>query len=105
MQLSLGLTPDDLDGLPPELLAELNITEADKFDGFVVRKIRAAGGIMSLDQLLIACWKERKELHKRALFNAKLYRMTRKGILWSVPNKKAVYTTDPEIGAGRKALA
>lgn len=103
-QLSLGLTPDDLEGLPPELIAELNITEADKFEGFVVRKIRDAGGVMTLDKLLIACWRERNEIHKRNLLNAKLYRMTRKGLIWTVPNKKAVYTSDPEIGTGAKAL-
>lgn len=103
-QLNLGLTPDDLEGLPPELIAELNITEADKFEGFVVRKIRDAGGVLTLDKLLIACWRERNEVHKRTLLNAKLYRMTRKGIIWTVPNKKAVYTTDPDIGSGAKAL-
>lgn len=103
-QLSLGLTPDDLDGLPPELIAELNITEADKFEGYVVRKIRDAGGVLTLDKLLIACWRERNEIHKRNLLNAKLYRMTRKGLIWTVPNKKAVYTTDPDIGSGVKAL-
>jgi hypothetical protein len=30
-----GLTPDDLEGLPPEVLAELNISPADKFESFI----------------------------------------------------------------------
>lgn len=100
----LALTPDDLEGLPEELLAELNITETDKFEGFVVRAVRAAGGVMTLDKLMIACWRERKEVVKRVAFNAKLYRMTRKGLLWTVPSRKGIYTTDRDIGEGRKTI-
>lgn len=99
-----GLSPDDLEGLPPEVMAELNITAADKFESFIVSKIRQAGGVLSLDKLIIACYRERGEVHKRNLLNAKLYRMTRKRLLWSVPKKKALYTVDPDIGSGAKAL-
>ena len=85
-------------------MAELNITAADKFESFIVSKIRQAGGVLSLDKLIIACYRERGEVHKRNLLNAKLYRMTRKRLLWSVPKKKALYTVDPDIGSGAKAL-
>lgn len=58
----------------------------------------------SLDKLIVACYRERKEVHKRALLNAKLYRMTRKGLIWGVPKKKALYTTDSAIGQGDKLI-
>lgn len=100
----LGLSPDDLEGLPPELLQQLNITDTDKFESFIVKAIKLAGGVMTLDKLLIAWWRESGEVIKRQQFNAKLYRMTRKKLLWAVPNKKGIYTTDREIGEGKKSI-
>lgn len=90
-----ALTPDDLAGLPEELLKELNISESDAQDMEILKLIDRSGGTMSLDKLLIAIYRQTGEIHKRPKLTARLYRMTQKGILWSVPKKKGVYTTTP----------
>lgn len=88
-----ALTPADLAGLPPELLAELNLSESDSQDLAILNMIGEAGGVMSLDKLIIALYRKTKEVHKRAKLTSRLYRMVQREVLFTVPKKKAVYTT------------
>lgn len=87
----LNLLPSDLEGLPPELVAELAISESDQADFQILAAVEANGGIASLDQILIRLFKTTGEIHKRSRLNSKLYRLSQKGMLKSVPGKKAVY--------------
>ena len=89
----LGLSPEELEGLPPELLEELNITEADRADFAVLSVLDEAGGVLSLDKLLIGLYRKTGEVHKRTQLNSRLYRMMQKGSVFSVPGKKGVYST------------
>jgi hypothetical protein len=97
---STALTPSDLAGLPPELLLELNLTDSDEQDLAILNIINGAGGTMSLDKLLIALYRQTKEVHKRAKLTARLYRMAQKEILFNVPKKKGVYSTQPQPKEG-----
>ena len=89
----LGLTPEEIDGLPPELLEELSITEADKADFAVIAVIDEAGGVLSLDKILIALYRKTGEVNKRANLNSRVYRLVNKGSLFNVPGRKGVYST------------
>jgi hypothetical protein len=89
------LTPSDLAGLPPELLEELGISESENQDLVIVNIIDAAGGVLSLDKLLIALYRQTGEVHKRQKLTARLYRMAQKKLLYSVPKKKGFYSTKP----------
>ena len=89
----LGLTPEEVDGLPPELLDELSISEADKADFALQVLVDDAGGVMSLDKMLIALYRKTGEGHKRASINARVYRMVTKGTMFNVPGRKGVYST------------
>ena len=95
-QLRLALVPDDLDGLPEELIQELSIASSDKSEFTILTLLREAGGIMSLDQILVGLFKQTKEIHKRSAVTNRLYRMSQKGLVFSVPSKKGVYA-DREI--------
>lgn len=88
-----ALTPADLAGLPPELLEQLNLSESDAQDMQIINVVNAAGGVMSLDKLLIAIYRQTGEVHKRPKLTARLYRMVQKGIIFTVPKKKGLYTT------------
>lgn len=88
-----ALRPEDLDGLPEDLLAELN---RDELEVKIQSVIKKAGGVMSLDRLMVALYREHGEVHKRRQLNQKLYRMVSKGGLYSVPRRKAVYSTAPQ---------
>lgn len=92
---NFSLSPEDIEGLPAELIEELNLSSSDEAEFEIVNIIKKNGGVLSLDQLLIALYKETGEIHKRKLLVSKLYRMTTKGLIFNVPNKRAVYSASP----------
>jgi hypothetical protein len=69
----LSLSPDDLAGLPPELLEQLNISEGDKLDITIVEIINEAGGTLLLDKILIGLYKKTNEVHQRAQIISRIY--------------------------------
>lgn len=93
------LTPVDVEGLPPELLKELNISESDQSEFDIVSLVKRNGGIMSLDHILIALYRETGVIHKRNLLTSKLYRMAKKELLYNVPGKRGVYSIEPMPGS------
>ena len=90
-QLSLCL--EDVQGLPPELLAELSISTSDWQEFDIITLINDAGGILTLDKILISLFKKTGEIHKRTVVNNRINRMMGKGLLFGVPNRKGVYST------------
>lgn len=102
----LSITPEHLKGLPQELIAQISISETDRFEANVAHLVgAAAGSTMLLDNIMIGLYLMTKETHQRQTLANKLYRMTKKGLLFSVPGRKGYYTTvrpenaeDSEIG-------
>ncbi len=90
MQLSLSF--EELSGLPQELIDEL--TGADKTEFAIVNAIDEAGGVISLDRLLVALYKKTGEILKREFLTSRLYRMAQKNLIFNVPGKKGVYSTE-----------
>ncbi len=90
----LALAPADYDGLEKDLLSELNITEGDKLDLVIVDLINAAGGMLILDKIIIGLFHLTGEKHQRVSMTARLYRMSKKNLVYSVPKRKGVYTTN-----------
>jgi hypothetical protein len=95
---ALTLRPQDLIGLPPELLKQLKISEGDKLEAVIVEVINDAGGTIILDKLLIALYRKTNEVHQRTTLVNRLYRMSQKDLVFSVPKKKGVYTTNAALG-------
>lgn len=96
---SLTLRPEDLTGLPPELLAQLNISETDKLEASIVEVVNEAGGTIILDKLIIGLYRKTGEVPIRQPLVNRLYRMSKKGLVFSVKGKKGIYTTNPALGA------
>lgn len=94
-QSQLALTPEDVQDLPAELLAELSISTADRVEFDIITLINEAGGVLTLDRILIGLYKKTKEIHKRPTLTSRLYRMGQKGLIGNVPNKKGYYSTTP----------
>jgi hypothetical protein len=90
---SIFLTYKDIEGLPEELLKELSLSEADKFEGTISRLIDEAGGVLSLDKILVGVYFKTKEILRRNILISRLYRMAQKDLIFSVPNRKGVYST------------
>jgi hypothetical protein len=89
-QLSLGF--DEIEDLPDELLQELSISDGDRIDYLIVRLIEEGGGVASLDRLLVGLYRATGEVLKRATLTSRIYRMSQKGLIFSVPGRKGVYS-------------
>lgn len=82
--------------LPDELLKELNVTKTDDFENQVFTLVKAAGGKADLDTILVGFYRRYGTVHQRRYMQNRLWRMTQKdGVLWSVPDKKGWYATEP----------
>lgn len=92
-RLKLALTPEDIEGLPDDVLKELSISDADKTEFAILGLMEEAGGIMSLDHLIIGLFKKTGEKHKRQTLTSRLYRMAQKEQVFSVPSRKGVYSS------------
>jgi hypothetical protein len=93
-QIQLSLSIEDVQGLPEELVQELSISDGDKTEFAIVNAIEEAGGIISLDRLLIALYKKTSEIHKRTYLTSRLARMAQKNAIYYVPGKKGIYSTE-----------
>ncbi len=91
----MSLTLEDVEGLPSELMQELSISDSDKLDFAIESIMNEAGGVLSLDKILIGLWKKTGEIHKRGNLTSRLYRMRQKGTIHAVPNKSGYYSTRP----------
>jgi hypothetical protein len=101
-QLRLSLGPDDIRGLPQDLLDELSVS-GDIVEFTIMEIIREMGGVASLDQLLVGLFRRTQEIHKRQNLTTRLYRMGQKNMVYNVPGKKGVYSleqlTEEQAGA------
>ena len=97
--LTTALPPEigDIHDLPQEVLDELSIATADKIDDQIVTVINAYGATATIDQILVGLYRKFKVGQKRRFLQNKLYRMS---MVWSVPGKKGVYTTEEPEDAG-----
>ena len=85
----------ELSGLPPELLKELS-SEMTRVDSDpLVQIIDARGGIASLDDILIDLYRKRGEVNKRTLLANRLYRLSKRHLVWIAPGRKGIYSTRP----------
>jgi hypothetical protein len=89
----IALTYEDVDGAPEDLLKELNLTEADKQDLLIEYLIAQAGGILSLDKIMVELYRRTREVPKRNTITSRLFRMATRGVIYNVPGKKGVYST------------
>lgn len=93
-EFQLTLFPEEVDGLPQELLAELSESALpDRGETLLLHVINDRGGIATLDQVLVGLYRKTGEVMKRTTLTSKLYRMTQKGTVFVVPSKKGVYST------------
>jgi hypothetical protein len=92
--IQLSLTMEDIEGLPAELIQELNLSTTDKTEFAITTAIEKAGGIITLSKLLIALYKDLGVIYKRNEISARMARMANKNIIYYVPGKKGVYSIE-----------
>lgn len=92
-QKRILLTHEEIENAPDELLRELNLTEVDKQELLIEYLIAQAGGVLSLDKIIVEIYSRTKEVPKRQAITARLFRMAARGMIYNVPGKKGVYST------------
>ena len=86
----------DLSDLPPELLKELSDSATKGETDVLVKIINERGGRATLDEILIDLFRKHGEVGKRTITGNKLYRLSKRGLVWALPGKKGIYTTKPD---------
>ena len=82
----------DLSDLPPEVVAQLNLSKIDELEQHMRDIIASANGKeVGLDQIIIELYRRHKIQQERRFIMNKLYRMGQKGIVQSVEGRKGVY--------------
>ncbi|MFN7902089.1 MAG: hypothetical protein ACK5O1_04560 [Holosporales bacterium] len=82
-----------LDGLPQELLDELQIAKTDELEDQILQVLREDyEGVANIDEILVALYKRFDTIQKRAFLSNKLYRMAKATLLKAVEKKKGVYS-------------
>jgi hypothetical protein len=87
------LSLEDIKDAPKELLEELNLSDTDKQEMLIEAILNDAGGTLSLDKILVELYKRTGQVHKRNVVISRLYRMGNRGLIYSLPGKKGVYST------------
>ena len=101
----------DLSDLPPELVKELTGIKVDDLEEQLFTIIKS-GDEVDLDAILIELFRRYRVVQTRKFLQNKLWRMVQKGIVYSVPKRKGVYTAserpdefDEILGSPSPALA
>ena len=85
----------DLSDLPAELVKELTGIKVDDLEEQLFTIIKS-GDEVDLDAILIELFRRFGVVQTRKFLQNKLWRMAQKGIIYSVPRRKGVYTaTEP----------
>ena len=82
----------DLSDLPPELVKELTGIKVDDLEQQLFTIIKSGGDEVDLDAILIELFRRFQVVQTRKFLQNKLWRMAQKGIVFSVPGRKGVYT-------------
>lgn len=84
----------DLSGLPPELLSELSVSQADVLEQQIHAVLDALGGSADLDQILIGLYRKYQVVQKRRFLQNKLWRMVRKGQVQKPKGARGLFHLD-----------
>lgn len=95
--VSGDLMPEDLDGLPEEVLQKLGLRPSDRQEFLITEIIRDLGGAAIITKIMVELYKRmtddqaRSEFPDRKEFGAKIYRMTHKNLISASTNGKGWY--------------
>lgn len=85
------LLPEDLEGLPPEILDKLGLKESDKQELLIIEILKDLGGAACLSKIFVEMYKRSGDAPERLALGAKLYRMASKDQIKSSNKGKGWY--------------
>lgn len=93
-------TLGDVSDLPPELIRELSLPKTDELEDQILVVMRACEGDAGLDQVLVGLYRKFGVAQTRRFIQNKLYRMSKKELVYQVAGERAVYSLEPQFGSG-----
>ena len=97
-------TPADLSDLPPELLEQLSAGAKKVDTDVLVQVINGRDGTASLDDILIDLYRKHRQVETRAVVSNRLYRLSKRNMVWAVPGRKGVYTTTAPVDGPQEII-
>lgn len=92
---NVGKRIGDLQDLPEELKAQLQLSKLDALEEQILSVIKNRyDGVANIDEVLVGLFRDHNVVQKRVLVASRLYRMGKDKLLYPVPKKKGVYATD-----------
>jgi hypothetical protein len=82
-QLAGELSPEDLEGLPDDILNKLGLRTSETQELLIKRILKRLGGAATIPKICVEIYKETGDTPDRNTLGAKLYRMSLKGSLKS----------------------
>ena len=90
-QLAGELSPEDLEGLPVDIINKLEIRSSDNQEWLIMQILTELGGAAVTPKIGVEIYKKTGDMPSRKFLRAKLYRMSAKGILKSSSRGKSWY--------------
>lgn len=92
MNLDLvGKRLKNLNGLPKELLEELQCTKIDPLESEIIDAIHIMQGAANVDEILVGLYRATRQIHPRKFIANKLFRMSRDGLIQTVKGRRGIY--------------
>ena len=89
----VGSRIGDTSDLPEEVMKQLASAQMDDLESKVIQTLKSRyEGIANLDEIIVGLYRDFQYIpDDRRKLNNKLYRMSKRGLLESVPKRKGVY--------------
>lgn len=93
-EIKVGSRIGNIDELPEAIRAQLVSFQMDELEAQILDLLNDnLDRVATIDEILVGLWRAHGVAHQRDQLANKIYRMTRKEQLYSVPGKKGVYST------------
>jgi hypothetical protein len=83
----------DISDLPEEIKEQLALAQVDEMEKRIIHTLETRyGGVANLDEIIVGLYRDFRYVSEdRRKLNNKLYRMSKRDLIESVPKKKGVY--------------
>lgn len=90
------LSIQDLQDLPAELIAQLNLSDSDRKNMAIVEIVKSRQPV-GLDAIHVDLYRQHGWIEERQKLMARMYRLTQKGLIKSVDGRKGIYEIPPKV--------
>ena len=91
MHQSAEVVAEDLDGLPEELIKQLDLNDSRILELNIIKAMQIVGGKATINKTLISIYHLTGEIYDKSQIGSKMYRMVQSGKISNDVDGKGVY--------------